>query len=118
MTKNISNKMYTLNLTPVYAVVTYLNSKKLSQEVLEEVRTILKEYFNGKKFILINQRKDDIDIEPTFYKSGLDNMIAVAVVSEDDSQREKLITEQENWKGSFAFFKTIEDAKQWAEHYF
>ena len=116
--KSYTTKMYSLDLTPSFAVVTYLNAKTLAKETLDEVRKILSEYYSGRDFVLINHRIHKMQVEPTFYKSALTNMKAVAIVAEDDDVREHLYLEQKNYEKSFAFFKSLEDAKDWAVHFF
>lgn len=116
--KSYTTKTYSLDLTPSFAIVQYLNTKTLARETVDEVRNILTEYYMGNDFVLINQRTNKMMVEPTFYKSALPNMKAVAVVAEDDELREHLYAEQKNWEKSFAFFNTLEDAKDWAVHFF
>ena len=116
--KSYTTKTYSLDLTPSFAIVQYLNTKNLARETVDEVRNILTEYYMGNDFVLINQRTNKMIVEPTFYKSALPNMKAVAVVAQDDELREHLYAEQKNWEKSFAFFNTLEDAKDWAVHFF
>ena len=41
-------------------------------------------------------------------------MVGIAIVTSKENASEDLIKEQEMYKGSFTFFKSLEEAKDWA----
>ncbi|HEA29328.1 MAG TPA: hypothetical protein ENH91_04930 [Leeuwenhoekiella sp.] len=115
--KEFNTDSFSLALRVNYAHVTYLDPSDLDLQTLNEVRSHLREYYQGRDFVLINERINDIVINPKYHKDSLKNMKAVAIVSKNENWRERLCQEQKNSTRSFAFFKDIEDAQLWADHF-
>ncbi|WP_031425919.1 hypothetical protein [Flavimarina sp. Hel_I_48] len=113
----VETDAYLLRLSFNYAHLVYLSKSYLDVETLQEVRLHLKKYYKDRNFVLINERINDIVINPKYHRDSLKNMIAVAVVSTNDKWRERLHEEQKNSSRSFAFFKNLKCAQLWADHF-
>ena len=44
-------------------------------------------------------------------------MVGIAVVTSNENAKQELLKEQELYGGSFAFFKTLDAAKKWANNF-
>ena len=84
---------------------------KLSGKVVQQ----LLDYYEGKSFTLISNRKNNYSIKEDAYSPKIFRKIdRMAVVSTSPVVREKALEEQMNFKNSFAFFEKIDDAISWA----
>lgn len=110
----VTNEHYNLVMHENYAVVSYFNIADLPKSVINEVRSHLGTYYANRHFILINLRKDPVKIDPKFFKSAMPNLIGVAIVASAGYDKETLWKEQQNFKNSYAYFTSLEDAEAWA----
>jgi len=114
---SFETEAYSLKLSYNSAHLVYLNKDTLDIETLNEVRSHLRNYYKQRSFVLINERVNDIVVNPKYHKDSLKNMIAVAIVSTNEEWRDRLQEEQKNSTRSFAFFKKLECAQLWADNF-
>lgn len=115
---SIKTEFYSLRMRPAYALIIYYGINPISAQALKEIKNHLKHYYSKRNFILINRRSGHHGIDPSFYKLPLKNMQGVAVVSKKIDLREQLLAEQKIWKRSFAYFRSLSDARKWAQDCF
>ncbi|MGB3774736.1 MAG: hypothetical protein WA951_05730 [Leeuwenhoekiella sp.] len=113
---SLTTDAYCLTLLPNYAHIIYYDPIHLDANTLSEVRMHIANYYNGANYVLINERVNDIAIDPKYHKDSPKNMKAIAIVSENELWRERLYPEQLNSTKPFAYFNAMEEARQWADH--
>lgn len=88
----------------------------VNNDRVNEALKIIFDHYNGRNFTIISHRKNQYTVDIDVYALKLMKKLrALAIVSNDDSVREKALIEQLAFNSSFAFFENIEDAKGWAE---
>ena len=112
--ETVLSPFYKLIMHENYAIVTYFNMATLKKSVVTEVRSHLAKFYQNNRFVLINNREEEIKIDPRFFKTTMPNLVAVAVVAHEDYDRNVLWQEQQNFNKPYAFFPTLDDAVQWA----
>ncbi len=117
--EHFSNEFCQIALYDQFAILTLNENINLTLEKASIIRNKLREHFKSKDFLMINYRKHKNEISTEVYERGqLSNMKGLAIVSDDNEERNKAFTEQHLYDKSFVFFSTIEEAKSWAENYF
>lgn len=114
-----TNDFCRMEMYDQYVVLTLEEHTKFDLNKATIIREQLHSYYTHKNFVLINHRKYEQKISTDIYKHGqLNNMKGLAIVSDNDKERDIALIEQRMYGKSFAFFKTLEEAKSWAEGYF
>jgi len=117
--EHFSNAFCQMQLYERFVILVMNENITLTLEKAFKVRQKLREYYKSKDFLMISYRKYNHNVSPEVYKQGqLDNMKGLAIVSNDEKQRDKAISEQPLYDRSFVFFNRLEEAKSWAEGYF
>ncbi len=114
-----SNEFCQMELHDHYAILTINENEDLTLKKANVIREKLREYYKTKDFLMISHRKFKHTVSTEIYKKGqLDTMKGLAIVSSNNEERDKAIIEQQLYGKSFVFFKTLEEAKSWAQGYF
>lgn len=114
-----TNDFCQMEMYDQYVVLTLEEHTEFDLKKATVIRQQLNHYYTQKNFVLINHRKYKQKISIDIYKQGqLNNMKGLAIVSDDDKEREIALVEQQMYGKSFVFFRTLEEAKSWAEGYF
>ena len=111
MFKKIDYGFATLELTEHYS---FVNLKENCNMTLEQSKDVLN-HFGKRKYVIIVDRKEETTIDLKSYKlANPKQVIGIAIVSKAEKIFDQLIKEQRLFKNSFAFFKTVAEAKDWA----
>ena len=118
MFKKIDYGFATLELTEHYS---FVNLKENCNMTLEQSKDMLKDvlnHFGKRKYVIIVDRKEETTIDLKSYKlANPKQVIGIAIVSKAEKIFDQLIKEQRLFKNSFAFFKTVDEAKDWDESF-
>ncbi len=119
MAKEIQLPYCTLQFEDFYAILVMHQGSAITIETASEITDCLEAFYNGKNFIFITHRKFPHDIDLNVYKGKiLKNMIGLAIVSENVEEVKRAMQEQPLWNEAFTFFKTIQEAENWARSFF
>ncbi len=89
-------------------------SLKQCQDVLADLDT----FYKKRPHVIISDRKFTASVDTKSYKYvNHKRMVGIAVVTSNENAKQELVKEQELYGGSFAFFKTVEAAKEWAGNF-
>lgn len=117
--EHFTNEFCELELYNRYAIITVNENVDFTLTKASLIREKLRNYYKSNDFIMISHRKYQHKICSEVYKQGqLDNMKGLAIVSSSDEERDKAAIEQPMYNKPFTFFKTLEEAKSWAEVFF
>ncbi|MDX1463581.1 MAG: thymidylate synthase [Marinirhabdus sp.] len=87
----------------------------ISQKAAKEIMSYAYKHYGKRKFVFISNREFASNIDPKAYVAiNPKLMVGLAIVSAEDAVREEAMNEQELFDGSFSYFKTIEEAIDWA----
>jgi hypothetical protein len=118
MIKVINYGYATLELTEHYSFVNLKENCNLSHEQSKEMNRDTINHFGKGKYVIIVDRKEETQIDLKSYKlANPKQVIGIAIVSKAEKIFDQLIKEQRLFKNSFAFFKTVKEAKDWAESF-
>jgi len=93
-----------------------LSSNGITGKSAKEIMKYAYDHYDGKKFVFISSREFASNIEPKAYRAiNPKYMVGLAIVSEIDAVKEEAVKEQQLFEGSFSFFKTEEEAANWAD---
>lgn len=113
--KTIKYPFGNFHLYESYCHLDLIDNKYLTLDECKIVIKDINDFYKKNPHVVISDRKfaASIDIEAYKYVNHK-RMVGIAIVSANENASEELIKEQEIYKGSFAFFKTLEEAKDWA----
>ena len=101
-----------------YAVLEVYENVTLDIKIASDLRHRMKNHFGNNDFVLITNRKHRHEIDLDIYRNRrLKNLKGLAVVSNNQAERERAQLEQTLFEHSFAFFENINDAVSWAESF-
>jgi len=100
-----------------YVVVIMKEGITVKPEYNADLIKIADNHFKGKLFGYITNRKNSYSVDPRIYFETLkiENLVAFAVVSKEESQKAFVNFEKEFLQKPFKLFKDLEDAKSWIE---
>ena len=114
MFKKIDYGFATLELTEHYSFVNLNENCNMTLEQSKDMLKDRKSVVQGKSV----DRKEETTIDLKSYKlANPKQVIGIAIVSKAEKIFDQLIKEQRLFKNSFAFFKTVDEAKDWAESF-
>ncbi|GGX15949.1 hypothetical protein [Aquimarina muelleri] len=117
--EHFTNEFCEIELHDKYSILTINENIDFTLNKASIIREKLRSYYKSKDFIMISYRKHQHKVSAEVYKKGqLENMKGLAIVSNNNKEREKAIIEQPLYDKSFTFFSTIEEAKSWAKSFF
>lgn len=98
-----------------YLISTFKEGFQVKREHNSILLDVVDKFYGDKPFVYISNRKNSYSIDPTIYHEAakVDNMIAVAIVSENPRQKQLSELEKFFYKKKIKFFKTIEEAIEW-----
>ncbi|TPN87290.1 hypothetical protein [Aquimarina algicola] len=119
MMKEIQLPSYYIKFKASHAILVMKEGSTVTMEISEEITSMMEDFYKGKNFILISHRRFPHDIDLNVYKGRiLKNMIGYAIVSDNPEEMERAMVEQSLWNEAFTFFKTLEEAENWASSFF
>lgn len=107
---------YNLIFQDKYVIAEAYEGVTIDNDRVNETLKIIFDHYKGKDFTLISHRKNQYTVDIDVYNQKMmKKLIALAIVSGDNSVKEKAVVEQLAFNKSFAFFENLEDAIGWAE---
>ena len=92
-----------------------LEGDGISGKAAKEILAYAYDHYGTRKFVFIANREFASTIDPKAYTAiNPDKMVGLAIVSAEDTVRQEAIQEQELFEGAFSYFKTVEEAIDWA----
>jgi len=112
-------EFYRMEFYDSYVVVEANSDIVVNSAIAEKTIKTIIDHFNGRKFVIISNRKSHYTLLPDAYSPGIFKKVkGIAIVSKNEEVRKKAILEQEKFDSSFAFFDNLDDAIHWAENFF
>ncbi len=119
MEKKLLSEFCELYLFENYSLLRVFENQHLDEEKNNWIRSNYKAHFGSKPFVVIADRSYRHTIDMNIYKNGkMRNKKGFAIVSTEESERERALIEQKLFPRSFAFFDDLESARAWAESFF
>lgn len=87
----------------------------ISAIAAKEIMQYAYDHFGKNPFVFISNREFASNISPKAYDAiNPKLMVGLAIVSEEEAVKQEATNEQELFQGSFSYFRTVEEAKDWA----
>ncbi|WP_432412722.1 thymidylate synthase [Rasiella sp. SM2506] len=87
----------------------------ISAIAAKEIMQYAYDHYGNNKFVFISNREFASNIDPKAYDAiNPKLMVGLAIVSQEEAVKQEAIQEQQLYLGSFSYFKTVEEAKDWA----
>jgi len=119
METKFNTDFYELLLYDNYGVLCIKENTFLDFSKAKFIRSHCKNHFKNREYVLIHDRKFKHEIDLELFRKGVSPYLkGMAIVSSDDNEKERAITEQTLFDRSYAFFNNMNDAKSWAESFF
>ena len=119
MEKKLNSDFCELFLYDTYAILRVFENQHLDLEKNDWIRTKYREHFGNKEFVVIADRNFYHTVDLKIYKNGkMRTKKGMAIVSSLEEEKERALVEQKLFPHSFAFFKSLEDARSWAQCFF
>jgi hypothetical protein len=97
-------------------LVFYLASHGITSFAAKEILSFAADHYGNRPYVFIASRDFASPISPDAYKTiNPKIMVGLAIVSESEAVKQEAYNEQELYGGSFSYFKTVEEAKDWAK---
>tara|TARA_R100000353_G_C6476720_1_gene188005 strand:- start:107 stop:472 length:366 start_codon:yes stop_codon:yes gene_type:complete len=104
-----------LNCFPTYAIFDF-TAERYDLKEAKEFGKVIDTHYKGRKCVVISTRKLTKSINPEVYTAVTSkSVIAIAIVSENEAVRKEAVKEQSLCQGAFSYFKTIDEAVNWAD---
>ncbi len=100
-----------------YIIGTFSEGFEVQREHIKILLDFVNRHFKNKSFVYISNRKNSYSIDPTIYHEAtkVENLIAVAIVSENKIQKTLSQLEKHFYDKKIKYFKTIGEAIDWKE---
>lgn len=93
-----------------------LASNGITGTASKEILSFAAAHYGKRPYVFIANRDFASPISPDAYKAiNPKFMIGLAIVSESEAVKQEAYNEQELYGGAFSYFKTIDEAKDWAK---
>lgn len=103
-----------LECYPRYAVF-HFNADFYGLDEAQEFSEVIDSHYKRRKCVIISNREMVARINPEVYKRGLSrSVIGIAIVSNNKEVQVQATEEQGLFDGSFSYFRTIDEAANWA----
>ncbi len=113
-----TTEYFSLRFYSNYVIAEAHESTVVNSFVARGTLKIIFEFYKGRDFVLISNRKNNYTVEMDSYSPKLMKKIrGMAVVSQNPFVKEKASVEQLQFDQSFAFFENLEDARGWADSF-
>ena len=97
-------------------VVFKLTSEVVDAKAAMEIMQCAYDHYGNNPFVFISNRAFVSNIDPKAYDAvNAKQVIGLAIVSAEDAVKQEAMNEQQLYEGSFSYFKTVEEAKDWAK---
>jgi len=97
-------------------LVFYLSSSGISGNAAKEILAFASDHYEKRPYVFISNRALPSDIDPAAYKAiNSKIMVGLAIVSESEAVRNEAMVEMDMYDGSFSYFKTVDEAVEWAK---
>lgn len=92
-----------------------LNDDGISESSAKTIMSYAYKHYGKRKFVFISNRKFASNIDPKAYNAINPNlMVGLAIVSEAEEVKEEAKNEQHLFEGAFSYFRSVDQAKNWA----
>ena len=113
MTKIQSNAHFKYEFFDNYVIVEGFKDANVDYEAAQATLKAIVDHYKGKDFTLISHRVNDYVVNIESYSSKIMKKVrSFAVVSENPEVKRRAIEEQDKYHNSFAFFTSLEQAKE------
>ncbi len=97
-----------------FYVVLHLSCDFLTKNIAKKILTETEDFYKGTPYVFISHRIVSSCIDPEAYcVINSDNLVGIAVVSEDVQVHYDAINEMPLYSGAFGFFKSLGEAEVW-----
>ena len=97
-------------------LIFHRSSNRITVPAAKEIVKYAERHFGKKKYVFISKRSSASVVDPKAYKAiNRSLMIGLAIVSESNAVKQQAYVEQKLYDGSFCYFKTINEAVDWAK---
>lgn len=102
-----------------YVIIESIGEFVVDPAIATSTLKVIVDYYKGKEFAIITNRKSDYSLSPEAYSHSLFKKIkGIAIVSSIPQVKMRAMIEQDSFEQSFAFFEDLNEAKNWAESLF
>lgn len=116
--KSLNYSFGTLHLYEHYCHLDLEDDIFMTLKQCQNVIADIEDFYKKRCHVLISDRKRTSSIDTKAYKYvNHKRTVAIAVVTSNDNAKKELVKEQELYGGSFALFKTLENAIEWARNF-
>lgn len=99
---------------PTYLIFRFEGNALDAKEAMDIMKYAY-DHYGKRKFVFISNRPFESDIHPKAYKAiNSKLMVGLAIVSATEAVKQEAANEQSLYKGVFSFFKTVDEAVNWA----
>lgn len=96
-------------------VIFHLSAVDVNESLAAYIIELLNGHYIDAPYVFISKRDFVSKVTPGAYKFiNPKHMVGLAIVSEEEQVRELAIEEMDLFSGAFCFFKTIDEAVDWA----
>lgn len=96
-------------------VIFHFNARFYEQKQAKEFINAVDAHYKGRKCVVLANRQMAEKVNPEIYKDVRSkSIVGIAIVSDNEAVKAEAYNEQELFKGSFSYFKTIDEASNWA----
>ena len=96
-------------------LVFYLSDDGISESSAKKIMGFAYKHYDRRPFVFISNREFASNIDPKAYKTiDAKRMVGLAIVSENEMVKQEATNEMDLYKGSFSYFTTVEEAREWS----
>lgn len=97
-------------------LVFFASGTAISVDAAKEILALASDYYRERPYVFIANRTLPSDIDPAAYKAiNFKLMVGLAIVLENEEVRDEAMVEMDMYNGSFSYFKTVDEAIEWAK---
>ena len=112
---------YPFGVLYIYDNYCHMDLKDDYHLTLEDCKLLLQDLdkvYKKQPYVFISDRKFASSVDTEAYRHvNYKRLKGIAIVSQNENIKTELEEEQKLYKGSFAFFKDVESAKDWAKSF-
>jgi hypothetical protein len=118
MEKKLLSDFCELYLYDTYSILRVFENQHIDIEKNDWIRANYKAHFGKRPFVVIADRRYPHTLDLDIYKNGkMRNKKGMAIVSTQETEKERALVEQKLFPHSFAFFDNLENARAWAQSF-
>lgn len=93
-----------------------LSDNGISETSAKVIMSYAYRHYKKRPFVFISNREFASNVDPKAYNAiDFKRMVGLAIVSSEETVKQEAYEEQGLFKGSFSYFKTVDQAKIWAD---